>query len=142
MKKTLRYTKGWKYQTDQTIGFKLHNKFTIKPGGYKNQYYSISEDGVLVAYRGCCWDGATWFPDFEWMMIPSLIHDILHWLIAKGVIPESENDLIDKELVSWVAPNSNRLKVLAARRLIKRATNLVDQRVGQEKKVYEVIYEE
>jgi hypothetical protein len=37
-------------------------------------------------------------PDHDFMMAPSLVHDILHWLIARGVISPELNDTIDREL--------------------------------------------
>lgn len=63
-------------------------------------YSVIRQDGAwyVVAYVGCAWDGATKYPDYLWMMAPSLVHDILHWLIKRGVIAEHYNDVIDLEL--------------------------------------------
>lgn len=142
----LRYTKGWKYQVVDTIRFELKNDFIIIPeDGFSNMYYSITPERsegrpvILTVYKGCCWDGPTWFPDFKWMMRPSLIHDVLHWLIAKEVIPFHQNDLIDKELADWIEEENGWPLLMKGRGLYtKRATNLIDQKIGVEKKIYEV----
>lgn len=132
----LHYTKGWKYQLEKDFRVKLHNNFEISEA-YSCDYYSITPDGWLTAYKGCCWDGPTWFPDFRWMMKPSLIHDCLHWLIAKGVIGEWANDLIDSELAYWIEKQKgNSLLYKIRARYVKRATMKVDQKKGETKKVY------
>lgn len=139
----IQYTDGWKYQLDKTVRFKLKNDFKITKE-YKNQYYRISKTGYVTIYRGCCWDGPTWFPDVKWMMVPSLIHDVLHWLIARGVIEESDNDLIDAELGHWIVKEAEKVNATSLRLniykfrawYVRKATNLVDQKKGQLKKVY------
>ncbi len=68
---------------------------------YDGKWYALQkrDDGwYIVAKIGCAWDGATFFPDFKWIMQGSLGHDVLLWLIAKGIISESKNDLADKEI--------------------------------------------
>lgn len=137
MTQSIFYTKGWKYQLDEDITFKLHYDYSVKEP-YSCQYYSIDTDNNLTIYRGCCWDGPTWFPDFKWMMRPSLIHDVLHWLIAKGVIHEVYNDLIDMELEHWIKKNKGMPRLYRFRGwYVRVATNRVNQRKGQIKKVYE-----
>lgn len=135
----LHYTAGWKYQVHQSFKIKLRYNFRIKED-FKSRYYSVTKEGELTVHPGCCWDGPTWFPDVKWMMRPSLIHDILHWLIAKGVIHERYNDLIDKELGYWILQDDRASKWHTIFKLragyVRWATGFVDQKKGQIKKVY------
>ena len=130
------YTKGWKYQVDEDFEFQLHHNFGIKQT-YDNGYYRVDPSGLVKVYRGCCWDGATFFLDTKWMMKPSLIHDILHWLIAAGVIGEWANDLIDMELDHWIRKNKGWSWLYRFRGgYIRLATNQVNQKKGKVKKVH------
>lgn len=130
------YTKGWKYQLCDGIEIKLKTPITIKQY-FGNRYYQAFPDGTLRILAGCCWDGPTWFPDFKWMMKPSLIHDVLHWLIANGTIPEEDNDLIDKELALWIKQGKGQSWLYSFRAwYVKKATSLVDQSKGEVKKRY------
>jgi hypothetical protein len=132
----LHYTSGWKYQVAKSFSVQLHNGFRIKKD-FNCRYYSVTKTGLLTAHAGCCWDGPTWFPDFKWMYIPSLIHDILHWLIAKGIIGMWANDLIDVELDYWIQQNKGWNRLYRFRGgYIRWATNRVDQKLGQEKEVH------
>lgn len=131
MIKTLHYTDGWKYQVFSSFSWNLEHKFKIKEE-LNTRYYSITKDGAILIKTGCCWDGATWFPDHEWIMIASLIHDVLHWLIARGIIPKRQNDLIDKELAHIIMLSED--KSCADKHLkkfrawyVEKATNSVDQ---------------
>jgi len=136
----IRFKSGFKYQLENNWRWHLKEEFTIKRD-FKNDYYGITRDGWLYAYKGCAWDGATLFPDFDWIMEGSLGHDILHWLIEKGIIPELENDLIDKELehiikVRGKVPRFGGKWLLNMRAwYVRKATNLVDQKYGVGKKI-------
>ena len=141
-KLTLQYTAGWKYQVVSDLTWKILTpmKF-VKPT--HNRYYRLWNDGVdwyITIYCGCCWDGPTWFPDFEWMMFASLIHDVLHWLIAQGCIDETDNDAIDAELACIIRVQKCRFVGLRSW-YVERATNRVNQRAGEEKKVHELVLE-
>lgn len=109
-------------------------------------YYSVMKNSrgkwCVIAYIGCTWDGATKYPDFLWMMFPSLVHDILHWLIKRGVIHVRYNDVIDLELeqmiihggqpIPWYqGGNSNTVRRIRAK-LILRATNTADEKLDLE----------
>ena len=108
-------------------------------GTFSNDWYALQhrDDGWwIVAFPGCGWDGATWFPDFDWVMQGSLGHDILHWLIAKGVIPESENHLIDEEMGHIIraratVPKLGGESLLALRSwYVQKGIGLIDQKAG------------
>lgn len=133
----LLYTSGWKYQLVENITWRLRVKFkNITP--YSGRYYRLFYfDGHwhITAYLSCCWDGPTNFPDFKWMMFASLIHDILHWLIAKGHISTRSNDAIDAELAGIVRIQPHRFANFRAW-YIEKATNTVDQKLGQEKTIH------
>lgn len=82
------------------------------------------------------WDGATHYPDWKFMMMPSAKHDVLHWLIMHGIIPEGMNNMIDKELedsilqsytpIPWNEGGLIPKKVRA--RMIRRATNTANEK--------------
>ena len=94
----MQITSGCKYQiVTHDVVWQLLNDFTITRN-FETRYYSITTDGLFTFKVSCCYNGPNAFPDVDWMMIGSLIHDGLDWLIGKGIIPESENWLIDKEL--------------------------------------------
>ena len=83
--------------------YKLRFDYRLKedyyhPDGWYGVFRGMDRCWYVIAYIGCAWDGATKYPDFLWMMVPSLVHDILHWLIKRGIIGERFNDLIDMEL--------------------------------------------
>ncbi len=133
------YTGGWKYQLTEDITWRLQTKFKgIRE--YEGKYYRLfRRDGhwYITAYAGCCWDGPTLFPDFEWIMFASLIHDILHWIIAKGCISERSNDAIDAELAGIIRIQPYRFAKIRAW-YIEKATNTVDQKLGQVKKIHSI----
>lgn len=110
--------------------------------GYKNKYYFLEEreDGWWYGgYAGCGWDFATKFPDFDWVKVPSLWHDISHWLIAKGAMHTDANDAIDKILGEDCAERSWRIMAPVRRYYMRKATNTVDQEIGEKRKIYEVV---
>ncbi len=125
----MKITKGWKYRTEERAAFRILSSLTILHD-YRGAWWSLLKGPrVLVLEPGYAWDGATWFPDFDWVLTPSAGHDALHQAIALGVIPESENHLIDEELGLWIAGNKGRewlLRVHGA--YVRTATHLVNER--------------
>ena len=147
---TLEYKSGYKYQLESTVRWKLVNKFTIKKE-FKSRYYSLRKiDGAwwLIIHAQAAWDGATMYPDCKWLMPASLIHDYLHHVIAKGIIPESQNDLIDAELAevikvthykkSWFDKIMDRFRPW----YVEKATNLVNEKVNPGKPVHTIEFGE
>lgn len=134
---TLQWTSGWKYQVVEEITWELRCNFKPLMEHHTNYYELWHHDGrwFITIYAGCCWDGPTWFPDFVWMMLASLIHDVLHWLIAAGAISTNSNDLIDAELAGIVRMQKERLSGLRAW-YIEKATNRVDQKAGEQKEIF------
>lgn len=129
------------------VAFRLRYEYGFKEDWHHpDGWYSVmllkdawgDEDWHVVAWRGCAWDGATKYPDFKWMIGPSLLHDILHWLIKRGIIAEHYNDVIDLELkeaiihgkepIPWYqGGNSMAVRKLRAH-LVLRGTNLADEK--------------
>lgn len=124
----------------QLVGLKVNHSFDSK-------FYGVDKDQrVLWAKAGFAWDGATNFLDFNWILEASLWHDVLHLLIAQGVIPTSENNKIDEELARAIrllggSESDGRvadtlLKLRSS--YVRRATNLVHQKVVEARPVYEL----
>lgn len=144
----IRYQKNIKRQlTDDAVWY-LHHSITILHD-YDCPFYSINKaERKITAKAGCCWDGATMFPDFLWILEGSLWHDILHWLIAKGVIPEDENDLIDAELAHIIrvlggSTARGRLSgfLLSVRaQYVRIATGLANEKKGNRIPVYQLAH--
>jgi hypothetical protein len=144
----IRFNQGIKYQLTERTEWSLIEPIKINYS-YATRWYGIDKDTRLVwAEMGCGWDGATMFPDFNWILEPSLRHDVLLWLIAAGAIPESENHLIDRELRHYIrligGPESRgRIKDLTLKvrsRYVNRATNLANTKFGQVTPIYEINY--
>ncbi len=136
----LAYVDGLKYRNSQTFIYRLKYDYGIQgewahPDGW---YRIVASNGSwwIIVSPGCCWDGATMYFDWIWMMYPSLIHDILHWLIKRGVISVLHNNLIDQELEHMVRTTTVRIpwwqggehSKPARARIIRRATNVARQK--------------
>lgn len=137
----MNYTKvPWKYKVHEGFAYKLQCQYTIARE-YETPYFALTADGWLLISSLYCWDGATKFPDFDWIKTPSAIHDALHQLIVDGIIPESENDLIDQELALAIEGNHATRwtkQVLLKLRgwYVRKATNTVNEKAGSKPKVY------
>lgn len=130
----------------QEIWHRFHNNLGItEPFKQKDGWYEVLQDDFdrwwLHLVVGFMWNGADWFPDYEFMMFPSAIHDPCLWLIDHGIIPETYNNLVDKELedcilkskthMPWWKGGSNKtLRKIEARK-IRRATNLARTKQGE-----------
>ena len=97
---------------------------------YDGDYYGLMRTAggkwQLVAKPGLVWDYATGWFDYDAMKEASLPHDILHWLMALGIISVKHNDKVDQEFylaLRWCRVPNWRAKWL------RRGTNTVDQKV-------------
>lgn len=138
----IKFRKGFKYQLVDPWEWTLRHNFHIDHD-YYNRYWWISKsEHKIGAFAGCAWNGADFFPDFDWILEGSLCHDILHWSIAIGIIPEYQNDLIDSELESVICRYGDKRIPGWLLRFrgwyVKKATNLVDQIKGDETPVITV----
>lgn len=128
----------WKYRVEEGFAYKLQGQYTIKQD-YHTPYFSITTAGWLLVYTLYGWDGATSFPDFDWIKTPSAIHDALHAAIAAGIIPESENNLIDKELELAIEGNPGKRWLLQLRGwYVRKGTNTVNEKAGWKPNVIEL----
>ena len=123
------------YTLRQALYYRLKNNFTIteefhQKDGWYHLVQSPSGEWWLHLEKGFQWDGASGgYPDWDFIMMPSAIHDTLHWLIAHGVIPESENNLIDKELQDAILGSRTKTPLKRFRAwYIRRATNIVKEK--------------
>lgn len=68
----------------------------------RDGWYYVFQDDIgrwwLYLRKGFQHNGADCFPDYEFMIFPSAIHDVCLWLIDWGIIPEENNNLVDHEL--------------------------------------------
>tara|TARA_R110000803_G_scaffold166755_5_gene230043 strand:- start:779 stop:1258 length:480 start_codon:yes stop_codon:yes gene_type:complete len=97
---------------------------------YRCRWYAIWKDSKgswwLSAHIGCMWDYATGYWDGDYIKEASLGHDILHWLIALGILPTSMNDLIDREFKAILIERGDIAHWRA--NILMRGVNLVDQK--------------
>lgn len=108
---------------------------------FKGPWYSLVKrvDGwYIVAHIGCVWDYATGWIDFDWLKEASLGHDILHWLIKRGVLPTAANDAIDDELalIAKVRGNAEGWRQW----YLSKATNLCDQKTDGKGREVKYLY--
>ena len=91
------YKDGYKYQLKDTAVFYT----SVCPENIINTpFIQLSLDGVMVVKRGYAWDGATFFPDFDWIIRGSMVHDALLQLMREGLLPQDKEikRLVDLEL--------------------------------------------
>ena len=97
--------KGNAGQVKETWTWVLQQDFQPKHpfiGPENNRYYSLFQlknrsKWAIAAHSGLVWDYASGWFDYDAMKEASLGHDILHWLIALGIISTECNDMIDQE---------------------------------------------
>jgi hypothetical protein len=142
----IRFQTNIKYQIYEYAEYALQTDLEITRS-FVGRFYGVNKDTrTLYVNAGFAWDGATHFPDFNWILEASLWHDVLHLLIAKGVIPTTENNKIDLELAYAIrrlgGPESRGkladtlLKIRS--KYVQKATNLVHQEVTVARPVYEL----
>lgn len=143
----IRFQTGIKYQLYEDSKYDLQVTGLLINRSFASRFYGVDKDNrVIWAKAGFAWDGATMFPDFDWILEASLWHDVLHLLIAQGVIPTSENNKIDEELaraIRLLGGDESRgriadvmLKLRSG--YVRRATNMVHQKVVEPRPVYEM----
>lgn len=141
------YEDGLKYRLASPFVYKLYYDYEPeKEFKHPQGYYELKKDEHgewwIFAHYGCCWDGPSGYWDFKFMQFPSLIHDILHWLIGWGAIDEKYNDTIDDELEHAIRVAKTRIPIWLGGKLLKnvrarivrRATNFVDEKYQPFKK--------
>jgi len=97
---------------------------------FTSRYYSLVwRDGYfyIQAHAGCAWDYATGYFDGDYIKEASLGHDILSWLINRGVIATKYNDAIDYEFKQILLIRGDIAPWRAA--LLMKAVNQYDSRL-------------
>lgn len=142
----IRYQKDIKYQVYEDTEYELQSDIIITKN-FTHRFYGVNKDSRTIWVKaGFAWDGATMFPDFNWIFEGALWHDVLHLLISKGAIPTSENNKIDNELALAVKkfgrPTDSgwlsRTMLKFRGSYVKRFTGFVHQSVTQARPVYEI----
>jgi hypothetical protein len=140
----IEYQQDIKYQLTADTRWVLIEPISILHS-FQNDWYGIDKDTREVwANRSCAWDGATWFPDFLWILESSLRHDVLLWLIAKGAIAESANNMIDREMSHYIkllgGPEAQKKHKTALTNFrawyTRKGTNLANTKLGDTMPVY------
>ena len=78
----MKYRSGYKYWLAEDETYEIPSWF---PRQFR--YDSMNDDFVhftlknLTIYKGFGWNGANSFPDFDWIMVPSKIHDAMLWVL-------------------------------------------------------------
>lgn len=125
-------TKGWKYRVEAPALFKLLTPLTLR-ASWESPWMAVNKESRLLLLKpGYAYNGADCFPDFDWVMTAAAGHDGLLQLIALGIIPESENDLVDKEFSLWVRGFPGAQTLMALRSwYVRKGTNLAQTRLGE-----------
>jgi hypothetical protein len=102
------FKKGYKYQ--------LTRQLVVDTGilNYSagNDYITLFKNGLMVLHRGYAWDGASSFPDFDWIIRGSCGHDGGYQLLREGLLPLKFRVVFDNLLgrhcvqdgsIRWVA---------------------------------------
>lgn len=135
------------YVLGDDLYHRLYNDLGIlEPFKQRDGWYYVFQDGAghwwLYLRKGFRHNGADWFPDYDFMLFPSAIHDVCLWLIDWGIIPEENNDLVDRELydciihtdvpMPWFKGGSNKWARRWEARRIKLATHLARTSAGEQ----------
>ena len=135
-----------KYYVEEPYEHTLQQKYTIYKefdNGFHYLHKKENGEWVVGAHQGCRYDGVTKWRDREIFLKGALVHDILHWLIDDGYISPYDNNKIDAELeivilssnldYPWWRGGRPVLRLRA--RAIRCATNMVDQKVHENKRI-------
>jgi len=125
---------------------KFYNDLGItEPFRQRDGWYEVFQDdnGEWWLYMNIGFEhnGADCFPDYSYMVFPSAVHDVGLWLIDWGIIPESNNNIVDQELrdcvelgnepMPWWKGGNNRTARKIEAWKIYRATNLAKTKAGE-----------
>jgi len=89
-----RKLRKYKYQVMETTQIVLPYNFKVQ---IEMAWVTLRNDVLTIKKAYCC-DGATCFPDFKWIMLPSVVHDALCQLIRVGLLDEKNKVHADRVL--------------------------------------------
>lgn len=85
------YKEGYQYQLTKDLvvetgitGFSIETDFIV-----------LTPSGLMILLKGYAWDGASSFPDFEWIIRGSCAHDGGYQLIRLGLLPKKYKVVFD-----------------------------------------------
>lgn len=135
---------GYKYILQEMFLYRFREPLPFRREYYGNFWAIFTDDSGnwwLAGYTGCGYDGPSGPLVFDWdyLMPGSFIHDAGHWCIRLGILPESANDMIDKELAGVVRRGRASIpwflggeKTRALRALVvEKGTNLVNGKFNE-----------
>lgn len=97
---------GYKYILQEQFFYRIREPLPFRKEYFGNFWaiYTHRNDWWCTGYTGCGYDGPSGPLVFDWdyLMPGSFVHDVGHWCIRLGILPESANDMIDKELAGMV----------------------------------------
>jgi len=97
MNKHIKYHSGFKYQLVKSCSFKIKCR---PEHAILTKYINLSEDGILDIASGYSWDGPSGPTiDTKNFMRGSLVHDALYQLMRQELLPLSEKNNADDELI-------------------------------------------
>lgn len=85
------YKKGYAYQLTRNLVVETG----IKGFLLETPYVTLFKSGLMVLHRGYAWDGASSFPDFDWIIRGSCAHDGGYQLIRLGLLPMKYRAVFD-----------------------------------------------
>lgn len=104
------------------------------------EVFQVGDEWWCVGYTGCGYDGPSGPLVFDWdyLMPGSFVHDVGHWCLGLGVLPESSNDALDRELAGIVRRGQAKIPWFlggepsrpARAWVVERGTNLVNGKLG------------
>lgn len=72
----MKYRSGYKHKLIDNILIELEPNPLFANLDIDSKLFCLKGNKLWVHY-GYCWDGATLFPDFKWILMPSLTHDLM-----------------------------------------------------------------
>ena len=81
--------------------YNLEEDFSVATGirpseAIKTRFIELQTDGRLNISKGYAWDGATWVPDFSFLLSASLVHDAFYQLLRDRKLSLSYRKSIDR----------------------------------------------
>lgn len=88
------YKKGYVYQLSRDLVVDTG----LKGYDIATPYVRLLPNGIMIMAKGYAWNGASCFPDFEWIIYGSCAHDAGYQLIRLGLLPKSCKEHFDELL--------------------------------------------
>ena len=94
----MKVREGFKYVIDEDVTFPIPEWFPCKFNLlYEDARIKVTSEGLTLK-QGFAWNGANAFPDRDWIMVPSAIHDAMLWWRHYYWMENEHEGLKDREL--------------------------------------------